>query len=142
MRTRSSPMLSVRQTASPVSPGCVVAGCLLQSVTVNGRAGIFMGISLCLLARVVACAEAVAVRNAREGGDCGSGDRGAAGDLAVSRELVRRRHSGALALASELWSALALLRISRFHNAQLRIGVRASRAPERPHLQCTRWFAE
>src|SRR5215468_6378960 len=93
MRTRSSPILSVRQTASPVSPGCVVAGCLLQSVTVNGRAGIFMAISLCLAARIVACAEAGEVRNAKEADDCGSGDRGAAGDLAVSRELVRHNLS-------------------------------------------------
>src|SRR6478672_10413472 len=29
-------------TASPVSPGCVVAETWLQSVTVNGRVGIFM----------------------------------------------------------------------------------------------------
>ena len=42
MRTRKSPMLSVRQRASPVSPGCVVAGIWLQSVTVKGRVGIFM----------------------------------------------------------------------------------------------------
>src|SRR5262245_34091376 len=96
MRTRRSPILSVRQTASPVSPRCVVAGCLLQSMTVNGRAGIFMGgISLCRMARIVACAEAGEVRNGKEADDCGSDDRGAAGDLAVSRELVRACHSGA-----------------------------------------------
>src|SRR5215510_2449990 len=89
MRTRRSPILSVRQTASPVSPRCVVAGCLLQSMTVNGRAGIFMAISLCLVARIVACAEAGEVRNAKEADDCGSGDRGAAGDLAVPRQLVK-----------------------------------------------------
>src|SRR4051812_14359144 len=39
-------MLRVRQIASPVSPGCVVAGCLLQSMTVKGRAGIFMRVSV------------------------------------------------------------------------------------------------
>jgi hypothetical protein len=35
-------MLSVRQIASPVSPAWIVAGTADQSVTVNGRDGIFI----------------------------------------------------------------------------------------------------
>jgi hypothetical protein len=42
MRTRRSPISSVRHSASPVMPGCVVVGIRLQSVTVKGRVGIFM----------------------------------------------------------------------------------------------------
>src|SRR5262245_50650252 len=42
MRTRRSPMLSVRQNAFPVSPACSVRGTLAQSVTVNGNSGIFI----------------------------------------------------------------------------------------------------
>ena len=41
-RTRKSPMVKVRQVASPVSPGWTVGEILDQSVTVNGSVGIFM----------------------------------------------------------------------------------------------------
>ena len=41
-RTRKSPMVKVRQGASPVSPGWTVGEILDQSVTVNGSVGIFM----------------------------------------------------------------------------------------------------
>ena len=43
MRTRRSPTVNVRQSASPVVPGCTVGVMFDQSVTVNGRAGIFIG---------------------------------------------------------------------------------------------------
>src|SRR5690606_23223755 len=42
MRTRRSPMVNVRHSASPVVPGWRVASTFDQSVTVNGRAGIFI----------------------------------------------------------------------------------------------------
>src|SRR5688572_22623112 len=43
MRTRRSPISRVRQSACPDTPGCGTAASLLQSVTVKGKAGIFMG---------------------------------------------------------------------------------------------------
>ncbi len=39
-------MFSVRHSACPVSPGCVVASTLLQSVTVKGEVGSFMAVVL------------------------------------------------------------------------------------------------
>src|SRR5262249_15451063 len=41
-RTRRSPMVKVRQIASPVSPGCTVGATADQSVTVTGSGGIFI----------------------------------------------------------------------------------------------------
>ena len=42
LRTRRSPIVNVRQMASPVSPGCTVGATPDQSVTVNGSGGIFI----------------------------------------------------------------------------------------------------